>query len=107
MQEEVENRTVNLAISTTRLSGRTIINAFRLWKSHHNNVKAKKATYFSDGHPAYKRCKVCGEKIGYYRIRKLTLDRPWLKVAGGKGTGHRRPEKEDIRHDTIYSLRGR
>ena len=43
MQEEVENRTVNLAISTTRLSGRTIINAFRLWKSHHNNVKAKKA----------------------------------------------------------------
>ena len=43
MQEEVENRTVNLAISTTRLSGRTIISAFRLWKSHHNNVKAKKA----------------------------------------------------------------
>ena len=43
MQEEVENRTVNLAISTTMLSGRTIINAFRLWKSHHNNVKAKKA----------------------------------------------------------------
>ena len=43
MQEEVENRTVNLAISTTRLSGRTIISAFRLWKSHHNNVKAKRA----------------------------------------------------------------
>ena len=43
MQEEVEYRTVNLAISTTRLSGRTIISAFRLWKSHHNNVKAKKA----------------------------------------------------------------
>lgn len=43
MQEEVENRTVNLAISTTRLSGRTIISAFRLWKSHHNSVKAKKA----------------------------------------------------------------
>ena len=43
MQEEVENRTVNLAISTTRLSGRTIVSAFRLWKSHHNNVKAKKA----------------------------------------------------------------
>lgn len=43
MQEEVENRTVNLAISTTKLSGRTIINAFRLWRSHHNTVKAKKA----------------------------------------------------------------
>ena len=29
MQEEVENRTVNLAISTTKLTGRTLVNAFR------------------------------------------------------------------------------
>ena len=43
MQEEVENRTVNLAISTTRLTGRTILNAYRLWKSHHNAAKAKNA----------------------------------------------------------------
>ena len=41
MQEEVENRTVNLAISTTKLTGRTILNAYRLWKSHHNAAKAK------------------------------------------------------------------
>ena len=43
MQEEVENRTVNLAISTTKLTGRTILNAYRLWKSHHNAAKAKNA----------------------------------------------------------------
>lgn len=43
MQEEVENRTVNLAISTTKLTGRTILNAYRLWKSHHNATKAKNA----------------------------------------------------------------
>lgn len=43
MQEEVENRTVNLAISTTKLTGRTILNAYRLWKSHHNDAKAKNA----------------------------------------------------------------
>ena len=43
MQEEVENRTVNLAISTTKLTGRTILKAYRLWKSHHNAAKAKNA----------------------------------------------------------------
>ena len=39
----MENRTVNLAISTTKLTGRTILNAYRLWKSHHNAAKAKNA----------------------------------------------------------------
>lgn len=43
MQEEVEDRTVNLAISTTKLTGRTILNAYRFWKSHHNAAKAKNA----------------------------------------------------------------
>ena len=40
MQEEVENRTVNLAISTTRLTGRTLVTAFNAWKRHHD-AKAK------------------------------------------------------------------
>lgn len=43
MQEEVENRTVNLAISTTRLTGRTLVTAFNAWKRHHDakaNMKA-------------------------------------------------------------------
>ncbi len=43
MQEEVENRTVNLAISTTKLSARTIVRAFQLWKAHRSKVKAKNA----------------------------------------------------------------
>ena len=35
MQEEVENRTVNLAISTTKLTFRTIVNGYNSWKRHH------------------------------------------------------------------------
>ena len=35
MQEEVENRTVNLAISTTKLTFRTIVNGYNAWKRHH------------------------------------------------------------------------
>ena len=31
MQEEVENKTINLAISTTRLTARTVINAVRAY----------------------------------------------------------------------------
>ena len=42
MQEEVENRTLNLAISTTKLSGRTLLAAFRKYRQHRRNVKAKK-----------------------------------------------------------------
>ena len=40
MQEEVENRTVNLAISTTKLTFRTIVNGYNAWKRHHHpNIK--------------------------------------------------------------------
>lgn len=42
MQEEVENRTVNLAISTTKLSGRTLISAFRKYMQHQAEVKRRK-----------------------------------------------------------------
>ena len=44
MQEEVENRTVNLAISTTKLTGRSLVNAFRAYLNHRRNVKARKAS---------------------------------------------------------------
>lgn len=44
MQEEVENRTLNLAISTTKLSGRALLAAFRKYMQHRRNVKAKKLT---------------------------------------------------------------
>ena len=42
MQEEVENRTVNLAISTTRLTVRTIIAGIRKYLQHREKVKARK-----------------------------------------------------------------
>lgn len=40
MQEEVENRTVNLAISTTKLTWRVLVKAFTTWNNHR---KAKAA----------------------------------------------------------------
>ena len=49
MQEEVENRTVNLAISTTKLTGRTLINAFRKYLQHRAQVKAGKAADVAHG----------------------------------------------------------
>lgn len=39
----MENRTVNLAISTTKLTGRTLVNAFRQYLQHRAKVKAGKA----------------------------------------------------------------
>ena len=47
MQEEVENRTVNLAISTTKLTGRTIIAGIR---THNTDLKKRLAAY-SGQHP--------------------------------------------------------
>lgn len=43
MQEEVENRTINLAVSTTKLTGRSIVAGIRKYLQHRERVKAKKA----------------------------------------------------------------
>lgn len=40
MQEEVENRTVNLAISTTKLTVRAILSGYRKYQAHHAKSKA-------------------------------------------------------------------
>ncbi|MGN1183802.1 MAG: PcfB family protein [Oliverpabstia sp.] len=42
MQEEVENRTINLAISTTRLTSRSIVAGIRKYLQHREKVKARK-----------------------------------------------------------------
>ena len=42
MQEEVENRTINLAISTTRLTARSVIAGIRRYLQHREKVKARK-----------------------------------------------------------------
>ena len=43
MQEEVENRTVNMAVSTTKLTARTVVSAIRWWAMNHNNKRLRKA----------------------------------------------------------------
>ena len=43
MQEEVESRTVNLAISTSKLTARTIVSAVRGYLNHRKTVSARKA----------------------------------------------------------------
>lgn len=43
MQEEVENRTVNLAISTTKLTGRALLSAFRKYLQYRKSRKAEKS----------------------------------------------------------------
>lgn len=48
MQEEVENRTINLAISSTKLTARTIIAGFRKYMQHRAKVKANKAVKASE-----------------------------------------------------------
>ena len=42
MQEEVENRTINLAIITTRLTARSVIAGIRKYLQHREMVKARK-----------------------------------------------------------------
>ena len=42
MQEEVENRTVNLAVSTTKLSARAVLSAFTKYMQRRHDVKIKK-----------------------------------------------------------------
>lgn len=43
MQEEVENRTVNLAITTTKLTGRVLAKGLSKYMQHRKNKKAQKS----------------------------------------------------------------
>ncbi len=42
MQEEVENRTVNLAVSTTKLTARTLVRALRWYLMHRGQKRLRK-----------------------------------------------------------------
>ena len=54
MQEEVENRTVNLAISTTKLTFRAIVNGYNAWKRHHQAKVAQKTAQLPVGKQSIK-----------------------------------------------------
>lgn len=68
MQEEVENRTVNLAISTTRLSARTIVAGIRMYLQHQRNAAAKKPTKVEGVHGKQTVKELIGQNQGVSRM---------------------------------------
>ena len=66
MQEEVENRTVNLAITTTRLSARTIVTGIRMYLNHRNNASKQKAVKGVHGKQSVK--ELIGQNQGVSRM---------------------------------------
>ena len=54
MQEEVENRTVNLAVTTTKLTARTLVSAALAYLRHREKVKGQKASEIPSGKQSVK-----------------------------------------------------
>ncbi len=51
MQEDIEHRSVTLAISTTKLTGRVLKNAINKFLAHQKEVKASKTRASPDVRP--------------------------------------------------------
>ena len=68
MQEEVENRTVNLAISTSRLSARTIVAGIRMYLQHQRNAAAKKQAKVEGVHGKQTVKELIGQNQGVSRM---------------------------------------
>ena len=68
MQEEVENRTVNLAISTTRLTVRTIVAGIRMYLQHHRNAQMKKSAKMEGVHGKQSVKELIGQNQGVARM---------------------------------------
>ena len=68
MQEEVENRTVNLAISTSRLSARTIVAGIRMYLQHQRNAAAQKPTKVEGVHGKQTVKELIGQNQGVSRM---------------------------------------
>lgn len=49
MQEEIENRSINLAITTTRLTGHTIVAGIKTYLNHRAKVKSQKLAKNAEG----------------------------------------------------------
>jgi len=76
VQEEVENRTVNLAITTTRLSVQTVVTGIRMYLNHRNTASKQKAVKGVHGKQSVK--ELIGQNqgvsrmpIGYASIREF------------------------------------
>ncbi|MEG0416565.1 MAG: PcfB family protein [Erysipelothrix sp.] len=74
MQEEVENRTVNLAISTTKLTARTLFNAVRKYLQDMKNAKARNTQPVSKGKQSVK--KLLGQNQG---TTSVDIDKSGIK----------------------------
>ena len=66
MQEEVENRTVNLAITTTRLSAHTIVTGIRMYLNHRNSASRQKVAQGIHGKQSVK--ELIGQNQGVSRM---------------------------------------
>ena len=73
MQEEVENRTVNLAISTTKLTFRTIVNGYNVWKRHHQAKVAQKTAQLPVGKQSIKELIGQNQGVSSIPIEKTDL----------------------------------
>lgn len=77
MQEEVENRTVNLAISTTKLTFRTIARVVNAWNQHRKAQKAHKVAALPKGKQSIK------ELLGQNRsVSSIPIENTDLKGFG-------------------------
>ena len=68
MQEEIENRTVNLAITTTRLSARTLVTGIRLYLQHQRNAAIKKQAKVEGVHGKQSVKELIGQNQGVSRM---------------------------------------
>ena len=73
MQEEVENRTVNLAITTTKLTFRTIVNGYNAWKRHHQAKVAQKTAQLPVGKQSIKELIGQNQGVSSIPIEKTDL----------------------------------
>ena len=73
MQEEVESRTVNLAISTSKLTARTIVSAVRMYLYHRRSKTPQKAAEKTTGKQSVKELLGQGQGVSNIDIAKTDL----------------------------------
>ena len=73
MQEEVESRTVNLAITTTKLTVRTVVSAAQMYLRHRKEVDAKKLDEKPTGKQTVKELIGQGQGVTNLDIAKTDL----------------------------------
>ena len=106
MQEEVENRTVNLAISTTELTGRTLVNAFRKYRQNRAQAKAGKAVSAAHGKMSVEQLVGQGQGAQQLDIANIGI-RDFERILNGYGVDYalRKDVTQDPPRYMIFSRR--